>query len=621
MSTLLATTSSPLLAQFNQAGVLGLADVHTARRLGQLCQEQDHHVWLAAALCVRALRAGSVCVDLRTLSADAFDVDEERIDVADLPWPEPDAWLAAVQASPMVTVGADARGVRPLRLVDGLLYLERYWGYQESVRRALASRRDAPVSTDLERLRASLDELFSTENLPPDEPDLQRRAVATAVCARISVIAGGPGTGKTCTVARLLTALWDQDPGLRIALCAPTGKAAVRMHESLLEQLPQLPERARGRLGEVASTTIHTLLGWVADNQTRYRHDATNPLPYDVVVVDEVSMVALLQMARLVEGLPASARLVLVGDPDQLASVEAGAVLADIVGANLEPLPELAAQLAAVDADGWQRRGAHDHADAFDATGVVRLRHVFRFDGAIKDLALAIQRGDADKTLEVLGDGRSVSLVDEPILADGPALEPLRRRITNAGAASVRAARAGDAERAVAALGEHRLLCGHRLGPFGVGHWSWRAERWVAEAVDGLAGEEFYIGRPLIVNKNLRHVELNNGDTGVIVKTPQGPRAAFGRAGSVVLFSPGALSDISTLWAMTVHKSQGSQFGHVSLVLPPEDSPVLTRELLYTAVTRARHGVTVYGSPEAVRAAVERPARRASGLRERLTER
>lgn len=620
MITLRATTGSPLLQAFHDAGVLGLADVHAARRWAALCGEADERVLLAAALCVQALRSGSVSVDLDRVHDTAFQLEETAtVDASELPWPELGGWHEAVASSPMVTRGDAGAGVRPLRLADGLLYLERYWGHQESVRAALLGRRDAPVPADLERLRASLDELFDGRELDATEPDLQRRSVATAVCARVCVVAGGPGTGKTTTVARLLTTLWDQDPDLRIALCAPTGKAAARMEESLRQQEGSLPERVRERMATVTASTMHRLLGWVPDNSTRFRHDASNPLAHDVVIVDEVSMVALAMMARLVEALPATARLVLVGDPDQLTSVEAGAVLADIVAADMPPLPELAAQLRAVDADGWARRGLPEPAEK-PATGVVRLQHSYRFDGDIARLAAAVRDGDAEAALEVLTRGGDARLVTDPL--EQPAtLAELRRRVVSSGRASIDAARRGDAHEALAALDSHRLLCAHRSGPYGVAHWSRQAERWLLEADPDVGGGDFYVGRPLIVGANLPiSPPLFNGDTGVVVRTPAGPRAAFARGGGqVVDHSLATLSDVTSLWAMTVHKSQGSQFRHVSLVLPPADSPLLMRELFYTAVTRASHGVTIYGAPEAVRVAIGRSARRASGLAERLS--
>ncbi len=331
----LATRATGLLATFNAAGVLDLADVHTAATVARITGETDETVALALALTVRALRLGSVCVDLTTVAGDVFEAAEEGLEVADLPWPEPAAWLARCRASRALADGPDAADGRPLRLVAGNLYLERYWRQEEAVRRQLVDRRSAPPpAVDDDRLTAALDRLFTGEGLGADEEDLQRRAAE--VCARqwVTVLAGGPGTGKTTTVAKVLAMLGDQ-PGRppRIALAAPTGKAAARLSEALADARNRLDPEDVARVADLSAVTLHRLLGWLPSSRGRFRHHADNRLPYDVVVVDEMSMVSLTLMARLLEAVRPDARLVLVGDPDQLSSVEAGAVLADITGA------------------------------------------------------------------------------------------------------------------------------------------------------------------------------------------------------------------------------------------------------------------------------------------------
>ena len=256
-------TAGPL-ADFQAAGVLGLADVHTARALGRIGGESDQIVLLAAALTVRALRLGSVCVDLATLSRDVFDVDEEQVDTSTLTWPDPDPWRAACEGSPLVAFGADAPGGRPLRLVSGLLYLERYWGQEEQVRRQLGDRNTmAPPSVDLPRLVGALDRLFPTDQFPVEEPDLQKLAAAVCALRRVTVLAGGPGTGKTTTVARLLALLADQPGGLgRVALAAPTGKAAARLGAAIRDAGALLSAADAGALSALTTSTVHRLLGW-----------------------------------------------------------------------------------------------------------------------------------------------------------------------------------------------------------------------------------------------------------------------------------------------------------------------------------------------------------------------
>jgi exodeoxyribonuclease V alpha subunit len=592
-----ATGATGLLATFNAAGVLDLADVHTARTVSRVTGDADETVALALALTVRALRHGSVCVDLTSVADDVFEAAEEGVEVADLPWPEPADWLARCRASRALADGPEAPDGRPLRLVAGNLYLERYWRQEESVRRQLVDRRAAPPpSVDDARLTQALDRLFTGEGLAPDEEDLQRRAAE--VCARqwVTVLAGGPGTGKTTTVAKVLAMLADQ-PGHRprIALAAPTGKAAARLSEALTQARGHLDPADADRVADLSAVTLHRLLGWLPRSRGRFRHNADNRLPYDVVVVDEMSMVSLTLMARLLEAVRPDARLVLVGDPDQLSSVEAGAVLADIT--------------SALGAAGEQQRS------------VVRLQRTWRYGGAIEDLARAVREADEDAAVEVLRRGAEDVVFTETDLSEfrPTGIEPLVTAVAEAGTALRSAAANGDLPAALAALDEHRLLCAHRHGPYGVARWSVEAERWLAEAVPGYGEEgEWYLGRPLLVTVNDYDLNLFNGDTGVVVATGGGVRAVFGRGSAPMLISPVRLDAVQTTHAMTVHRAQGSQFGVVSFVLPPPESPLLTRELLYTAVTRASRRVQVFGTEEAVRRAVRRPANRASGLRGRL---
>jgi len=611
-----------LLAAFNQAGVLNPADVHTAETVCRIGQGVDERVRLALALTVRALRNGSVCIDLRTVRTTAFDEAESAIDISELPWPEPDEWIQACTASPLVADGADQPGGRPLRLAGGLLYLERYWQQEELVRAQLQRRFAAPApDIDQSRLSAAFPRLFDHEGLAPGEADRQQLAAAVSALSRVSVLAGGPGTGKTTTVARLLALLRDQPgPALRIALAAPTGKAAARLEEAVRAATAQLEPDDQHRLGDLTASTLHRLLGWLPSNRSRFRHDATNQLPHDVVIVDEMSMVSLTLMARLLEAVRPSARLVLVGDPDQLSSVEAGAVLADIARAPGTPDANLGRRLVELDLISDQ--------ETAPVHGVVQLTHTWRFGGAINALARAVRGADADAVVAVLRSGASdvqfseVDLEAAPTEASARALVGVTAQVRAAGVAMLEAARSGDIAAALAALDRHRLLCAHRRGPYGVLRWGLEVERWLAEAVPGYGEDgEWYVGRPLLITANDYEMSLYNGDTGVIVQTPAGVRAAFARGAAAKLYPPVRLDAIQTVHAMTVHRAQGSQFDTVSFVVPPPDSPLLTRELLYTAVTRAQRQVHLIDSEEAIRRAVLRPANRASGLRHRLAAR
>jgi exodeoxyribonuclease V alpha subunit len=562
----LVLSAAGALREFNEAGVLAAADLHVARRLAELAGEEDEAVLLAAALAVRGPRLGHVFVDVATIR-DTVTVDtDEPVDLGALPWPDADGWLERLAVSPLVAVGEEPGEPRPLRLVGSALYLDRYWREERQVAAdllALSGEAPGAVPDDLARLF---------------EPGRQRDAAETALRRRFAVIAGGPGTGKTTTVARTLALILEQGDPL-VALAAPTGKAAARLTEAVHDEAAKLEvdEHVRARLLDLEASTLHRLLGWRPDSRSRFRHDRGNRLPHDVVVVDEASMVPLSRMARLVEAVRADARLILVGDPDQLASIEAGAVLGDIVGA------------------------AHD--------SVVELEHVYRFGERIGRVADAIRRNDGDATIEALA---GVTWIPDP--AD--ALEPLRQRAVTAARAVTSAAQAGDALAAIRALGAFRLLCAHRRGPYGVSGWTALIEAWLGQEATG-----WYVGRPLLVTENDYGLNLFNGDTGVVIATGDDQfSAAFERGGRIVEFSPTRLAAVDTVYAMTVHKSQGSQFDTAAVVLPEPSSQILTRELLYTAVTRAQEELILVGSEEAIRAAVARPIARASGLRSRLAD-
>ncbi len=588
----LAWGAPGLLGVFNTAGVLDAADVRVAERVGALGGEAGEPVLLAVALAVRAVRQGSVCLDLDAVDRTVLGEGDELVDVSALPWPDPGPWRAACLASPLVADGAGAPDGRPLRMVEGRLYLERYWGEEELVRRALVERAAAPPAVDLAAVGAGLAAHFDTD----PRAERQRQAAAVAALRRVTVLAGGPGTGKTTTVARLLGLLLElPDPPRRVALAAPTGKAAARLQEAVTGELAP---HHRDRVGE--ASTLHRLLGWWPAARS-FRHHRGHHLPFDVVVVDETSMVSLTLMARLLDALRPDARLVLVGDPDQLASVEAGAVLGDLAGAAGRPEPALDAALARL---GLRTGVVH---------GVVTLDHVWRFGGAIAELARAVQAGDGDAAVAVLRRGDpALEFAAEPG-------ERLRTDVVGTGRALAAAGRAGDAAAAVTALDAHRLLCAHRRGPFGVTRWTAEVERWLTRAGVGAdPAQPWYPGRAVLVTHNDHDAGLWNGDTGVVVATVDGPRVAFARGGPPTLYAPSRLPDVTGVHAMTVHRGQGSQFQRVTVLLPPPESPLLTRELLYTAVTRARSSVRVVGTEAAVRAAVARPVGRASGLRHRL---
>ncbi len=620
MTVLTAHAATGILRDFGEAGVLAPADVHVARRLCALSAVDDDTVLLAAALAVRAPRLGHTLVDLDGIRERAAVDVEEEVDVAALPWPAVDAWIDALRSSPLVAVGEDATAAdRPLRLIGSSLYLDRYWREERQVAADLLALA-VPVELDEGRLRDALERLF-----PGETGARQSLAAASALLRRFAVVAGGPGTGKTTTVARivaLLHALEARPP--QIALAAPTNTAAVRLQQAVRGEADTLAvgDDARAFLRSQVASSLHSLLG-LRPSSSRARHDRTNRLPHDVVIVDETSMVPLSLMAKLVAAVRPAARLILVGDPGQLTSIEAGVVLGDIVGDGADRLaltPEARSRLEI--ATGAPVEAASSGSAIAD--GVIVLKDVYRHGEEIARVAEAIRRGDADATLHALEDEPDDKVrwirADPADPAAAGALEPIRERAVATAGAVIAAARDGDRESALRQLPAFRVLCAHRRGAHGVSTWTERIERWLAESVPGFSPDTpWYPGRPLLVTQNDHALRLYNGDTGVVVATGDGRvGAAFARGGDPVTVSPGRLAAIETVYAMTIHKSQGSQFETVAVLLPPATSPLLTRELLYTAVTRARDRVILVATDESLRTAVERPAARASALAARL---
>jgi exodeoxyribonuclease V alpha subunit len=615
------------LAPFVAAGVFAPADVHVARTVERLVPGLDPSVALAVALAVRATRLGHVCVVLAEVPVGLVIDQRDGLDAGALPWPRPEQWAEALRTSAGVAVVAPGSvprsagvartvaspvaeatpgGRRPLVFDGERLYLDRYWRYEVAVAEALLARaateaaperatQDPPEGPPAPEEAAVLDRLF-----PSAAPvDQQRVAAAVALRHGLAVIAGGPGTGKTRTIARLLAAAFELAAGdgqpLDIALAAPTGKAAARMTEAIHHEVAtaSLPAAVAAQLRAVEATTIHRLLGW--RDGVAFRHDRHDPLTADIVVVDEASMVSLPLMAKLLDAVRADARLVLVGDPHQLASIEAGAVLGDLVG------------------------GALDGAPGPLAPHVVVLDRIHRYatDSPIAALADAVRTGRTDDVLALLRRGSGGVRWVEP--TDPVGCGAVEDEIAAAASTVVRAGVDGDAQAGLAAARDLKVLAAVRRGPNGTDDWHERIERLVHRAVpQALVRQRWYPGRPVIVTRNDHLNALVNGDTGLVVQVDGERRVAFTGADGVRWVQPSQLGALETWWAMTVHKSQGSEYRRVVVALPDAPSPVLTRELLYTAVTRAREEVVIVASEASLRTAVGRPVVRATGLRDRL---
>ena len=580
-------------------------------------------VKLAAALVSYHRRQGNICFDL-----DEYGINpptDELIKELDSPsWPEKARLLQSLKASPVVGKPGD---FTPL-VLDGKdrLYLHRYWKYESDLAAFVSHLTQDCHATaiDTTSLSQGLANLFP--NSDPAEIDWQMAAAFAAVRRRFCIISGGPGTGKTRTVVVLLALLLEQQSAMRIALVAPTGKAAARLQESVKSTRDGLncPPAVKDRLPHEACT-IHRLLGAIPGS-AYFRHHADNPLPFDAVVVDEASMVDLALMAKLVEAIPPTGRLILLGDKDQLASVEAGAVLSDLCnsGAARKYSRSFAREFYALTGQSLPEADLSDRvAELGDC--IIELRKNYRFggQGRIFELSQKVNSGDSRGAFTVLSesDPSTRSQVSWKTVPPPAKLkEALKPVILSGYQEYLRALRESNPLGALKAFSQFRVLCALRAGPYGVENLNRLVEEILAGAGLIEAQGLFYAGRPVMVTRNDYNLKLFNGDIGLIQRNAQSElRACFaGPDQAAREFMALRLPEHETAYAMTVHKSQGSEFKKVLFILPQEDTAVLSRELVYTGLTRASETVELWSAPEIFKTSVERKISRRSGLRESL---
>ncbi len=585
--------------------VLSDFDRYFVRTLQRIEPDVPREVLLAAVFTRKAVESGHVCLHLDHLvNAALQDTGSEKVDLS---WPTLPELQKSLADSGLVSDGSQ---VTPLVLEDDRLYLQRYWSYEEQFVRFIRQKcLDRPTEgRDLaEKL---IREVFS--DLPAESSKEQQQAVLKAILNNFTVISGGPGTGKTTIIIRILAALIalahaNGTASLKMLLLAPTGKAAARLSDSLTHQLKSLsvPEAVTAQI-PVQAATIHRTLGYQPQSPTSFRHNAQNPLSSDVIIVDEASMVDIALMAKLCDAVPKKARLILLGDKDQLASVESGSILGDIC--------QLASQGDVGEATGKEISTPKGH--------VVELTKSFRFSGqqGIAVLAQAINRGDEERCFEVLASDQ----FPDVRLYSSANHENRQQDFLDLCLAGFKEYL--SAETALAALHEFarfRVLCAHRQGPAGVGRMNALIEQGLTQHGLIYPYSEWYGRRPLLITSNSYSVQLFNGDTGLIWLEGEGKNstACFYGEDQTTLRSlaPLRLPELLTCYAMTIHKSQGSEFDDVVIVLPEADSPLLTRELLYTAVTRAKRKVSIFASRESIQAALAARVERASGIREKLS--
>ena len=600
-----------------QAVALKLLRPLDARFATMLVEENAPAAQLAAALLSRDTGEGHVCLPLDRLTPEmAFPARHAGLAQALFDYAAPSGgWHDALLASQAVS--DDGAAATPLKLADNCLYLNRMF-YNERRVAAFFLQENRRIAQDATRLHVVLDALFGSGE---SEVNWQKVAAAVALTRRISVISGGPGTGKTTTVAKLLTALiqLETPERLRIRLAAPTGKAAARLTESLGKALSHLSLSPQQKmLLPEEATTLHRLLG-VQPGSQQVRYHADNPLHLDVLVVDEASMVDLLMMARLVAALPAHARVIFLGDRDQLASVEAGAVLGDICHfLRFGFSPERAAELSDLTGNPVSAGECEQMPMLCDA--LCLLQKSYRFDGTsgIGQLAVAVNRGDVPMAMTALN-GDYADIVYHPLRSRDDYAAALADTLKGYARylAALKSPGATPDER-LEAFNEFQLLCALRAGPFGVAGLNRRVEQLLVRhghiAPGELAGR-WYHGRPVMISRNESALGLFNGDVGIVLRDESGLRVWFQMPdGTLKSVPPGRMPEHETAWAMTVHKSQGSEFESVALVLPDRFAAPLTRELVYNAITRARAFLALYADASVLKQAINTRTERRSGL-------
>ena len=625
------------LSVLRERDLVSAGELHVATRLAELggLSADDGPVVVALTLAVRAPSEGHLCLDLDRIdsvlgrdpepdeSATAEDRCEQLRSALELDMIESaEQWRDLLRAEHLSSLVVEVTDPDtevedvPFVLSGSRLYLQRYWSIEQRLALEIRERAVAVPARSIE-LTDDAERIIGAASLNA----AQRRGLESALTRGLSIVVGGPGTGKTHMVGSLLAVLLDATPeqgvdSLRIALMAPSGKAASRLKESIeqsahrLRDIPEFDGAALAdRFVDVENGTIHRLLGW-SPGSSRFRHSRSNPLPHDIVIVDETSMVSAELMLDLLDAVSPTARIVLLGDPGQLASVEAGSVLSDLVQPVIDTEDTIDVSSGVL----------------FGAITELTESHRFSSDSQVGRFAAAVRRSDVSGALAVLrnfegpteGDGTEVRVewLEESIRSDASA-ERVASEVRRSALALRNSALAGKFVEALNEVARTKVLCAHQAGTFGVERWNR-----LADATVGQVNGANYVGRPIMVLRNNPSLEVYNGDIGVVIDTSDlGQRVCIGHPQSARKLLPAMLDDVDTVHALTIHKSQGSEFRNVTVVLPPAQSPLATRELLYTAITRASEGILLVGEEEALIAAIGNRVSRASGLTARLWDR
>ncbi len=613
-----------IIRQLENSEKFAAIDRHFATFIFKLTDYADPVLALSAALVSRSTREGDVCVDLNKYADGVNDSPGSAED--HLKYPHIQNWRQSLQTS--TVVGAPGE-FKPLILDhENRLYLHRYWQYENSLARSIQIRikhgAEGVAPADLYHILA---DIFPES--PGSGADWQKIAAAVAAVKNLCVISGGPGTGKSYTVARILATLIKQaQPNkLRIALTAPTGKAAARLAESVQAAKTGLKADS-GITASIPMTsyTIHRLLKPIKGTPS-FRYNSENPLPVDVIVVDEASMVDLPLMSKLMQALTIETRIVLMGDRHQLASVQAGSILGDICGRKQANgySQGFALSLSSTTGISAEKLQAPVPITSDIHDNLVYFTHNYRFGEkiGISRLSEAVNFGNSDMVIDILQSNHYPEITWIPMESLKDQQVFLSHQIQTHYS---RLNRIVNPEKGHDALNRFRILCAVNRGFLGVDRLNELSGMTVQNAGQSEAMEplqEWYNGRPILITANNYELDLFNGDVGIALHQATGKTHfqiyfAEGSSGNMRMFTPDRLPQHQSVYAMTIHKSQGSEFDEVLLVLPDQDLPLLTRELLYTGITRAKRNLSILASESVIRSAVSRRIERTSGLRDAL---
>ncbi|MBN2514656.1 MAG: exodeoxyribonuclease V subunit alpha [Deltaproteobacteria bacterium] len=611
--------SKDTLNRLCSSGILSHIDIHFALFVCSLSGADMPELSLAAALVSSRTRQGDICLDLSAIAGTQM-VDEADGETPVI-CPDLSLWSEKLMGSDVVGSPGD---YKPLILDNkNRLYLFRYWDYQEKLADLIRKRvSDNKGTIDSAMLKDGLERLVPGEG--NGDINWQKVAAFTAVTKNLCIITGGPGTGKTATIAAILALLLEQDKShrMRIALVSPTGKAAARLQESIEITKKHLKcSESIKRAIPTETSTIHRLLGTIP-HSPYFRYNSNNKLAIDVVVIDEASMVDLALMSKLVQALPMESRLILLGDKDQLASVEAGAVLGDICDTGINhgfsqrfcrDIKKVAGY--EIDGDGRER----NRSNLQDC--IIQLKKNYRFGShsGIGLMSRAVNEGDENRAVDLLQNDSFLDVTWKRPPSPDEISRVFRDTVIKTYGACLKE---DDVHAMFRLFNEFRILCAVRDGPQGVDVLNAVTENILREERFIEGDRRWYRGRPILIARNDYRLGLFNGDVGIVLPDPDADKdlRVFFPApdGSIRKFHPMRLPEHETVYAMTVHKSQGSEFNRVHLLLPDRYSPVLTRELLYTGITRAQKNVTVFSSEKIFRTSVTRRIERTSGLRDAL---